>query len=121
MVLSAPYFWGSRMPNILLPILLTLLLGFAGWTLWGDAKSAEARAVAAEAKVVDLTASNEAMEKAISEQNTQILAMREDLVEAEARAEDVLKPLPELIKKDRAVGTQPQEMNQWVDGLFSQP
>lgn len=121
MVFSTHIFWGLSMPNIWLPVAFVLLLGVVAWTLRADAEQAERRALAAEQEVSRLRSTNLDMADALAKQNAAFKDMVEATEAAEELAEVTLAPLPELIKKDRAVGTQPQEMNQWVDGLFSQP
>ncbi len=79
----------------------------------------------ANGKIRQLEESAKAMRDAVDRQNAAVAGLAAAAVAEEvaagARAEKIQAALPSLIKQDRAAGTAPKEMNQWLESLFSLP
>lgn len=105
------------------PYTLAAICALLCWNFWMQKDNAERerdQAVKANGRLV--TANSE-LRASISRQNGAIsllsAAANEASTTAAARAETIQQAIPRKIQQDRATGTAPEEMNQWLESLFS--
>lgn len=105
------------------PYALAAICALLCWNFWmqkGDAERERDQALAANTKLVT---ANSNLRNSISRQNEAVSLLR---ISAEAsataagsRAEAIQQAIPRKIQQDRAAGTAPEEMNKWLESLFS--
>lgn len=105
------------------PYALAVICALLCWNFWmqkGDAERERDQAVAANTKL--LTANSE-LRASLSRQNEAVSLLRisaeTTATAADARADTVQQAIPRKIQQDRAAGTAPEEMNKWLESLFS--
>lgn len=105
------------------PYALAVICALLCWNFWmqkGDAERERDQAVAANTKL--LTANSE-LRASVSRQNEAVSLLRVSAeataTAAAARADTVQQAIPRKIQQDRATGTAPEEMNKWLESLFS--
>lgn len=106
-----------------LPYLLALA---ASLLAWSESQRADAIATllsSSQSSVRQLTQDNRGLKGAVEYQNAEVLAIKQrasrETLDAAGRAAEKMATLPAKLKSDRNRGAQPEEMNQWLDSLFS--
>ncbi|GEM_PF-4691273 len=105
------------------PYALAVICALLCWNFWmqkGDAERERDQALAANTKLVT---ANSNLRNSISRQNEAVSLLRisaeASATAATARAATVQQAIPRKIQQDRAAGTAPEEMNKWLESLFS--
>jgi len=105
------------------PYALAAICALLCWNFWmqkGDAERERDQALAANTKLVT---ANSNLRNSISRQNEAVSLLRisaeASATAAAARAATVQQAIPRKIQQDRAAGTAPEEMNKWLESLFS--
>lgn len=86
----------------------------------GEAERERDQAVKANGRLV---AANSELRASISRQNEAVSLLKATAnaasTAAAARAETIQQAIPRKIQQDRATGASPEEMNEWLESLFS--
>lgn len=105
------------------PYALAVICALLCWNFWmqkGDAERERDQALKANTRLV--TANSE-LRASVSRQNEAVSLLRvsaeASATAAAARADTVRQAIPRKIQQDRATGTAPEEMNKWLESLFS--
>jgi hypothetical protein len=105
------------------PYALSAIFAVLCWNFWlqkGDAERELDLAVKVNGRLVD---ANQELRASISRQNEAVSLLRASAesfaAAAGTRADAVKQDIPRKIQQDSATGTAPEEMNQWLESLFS--
>ena len=105
------------------PYALAVICALLCWNFWMQKRDAERERDQALAANTKLVTANSKLRASISRQNEAVSLLRVSAetaaTAAAARADTVQQAIPRKIQQDRATGTAPEEMNQWLESLFS--
>ncbi|MBC7198145.1 MAG: hypothetical protein H5U32_02740 [Pseudomonas balearica] len=105
------------------PYALAAICALLCWNFWMQKGAAERERDQALAANTKLVTANSNLRNSISRQNEAVSLLRisaeASATAAVARAATVQQAIPRKIQQDRAAGTAPEEMNKWLESLFS--
>jgi len=107
----------------LLPYLLALAAALLAWSESERADAIGNLLENSQASVRRLSQDNLDLKAAVERQNSETLELKRrmsvEALEAAARASALMGTLPEKTAADHKHGEKPEEVNQWLDSLFS--